>query len=117
MTDEKNKPRFCALPLKRWVRQYNEVDFVWVSDHYDLHLTGICRDNGKLCRFETDYDTTEVSIFELSLLEKVMWLCQKKLFEWCVGYHWSYPEKKRGAVFGGRKPEWFWNALLKIYYW
>lgn len=94
---------------------YKAVEFVWVSSHWDVHLAGLCRYGGRLCRFETDQDTLDdnlmVDIFSLSPVEKLRWLFRKKLFEWCVGTHWTYP-LGRHYVTGGPLH----RAATKLYY-
>ena len=97
---------------------YADVDFVWISDHYDCHLRGLCRHRGELCRFETlpDYDhdgPLVCEVYPLSLPAKAMWLSRKRLFEWCVGYHWTYP---RDRWFRWREPKWLFKALFWLYY-
>ena len=37
---------------------YDDVNFVWVTSHYDIHWEGMCRYNGKLCKFRT-HDNTD----------------------------------------------------------
>lgn len=104
---------------------YDKVDFVWIKNHYDIHLKGLCRYNGELCEFETDYpDTPEewnnpkVFIKNLTWYEKLRWLINKKLFEWCVGYHWSYPQRldKSKRYFKMRRPKWLFKILFDTYY-
>jgi len=90
--------------------------WVWIANHYDLHLSGLLRFGGELCRFETHYHRCEVSVYRLTQAEKLKWLARKKLFELCVGYHWSYPERKHGARFCGRRPEWLHKMLFRLYY-
>ena len=60
---------------------YNKVDFVWISDHYDIHLEGICKHNNELCRFITDYDSLICTLSSLTSWEKIQWLRQKWFFE------------------------------------
>lgn len=98
------------------VISYGDAEWVWVSDHYDIHLKGLLRYEGRLCRFETNYETAEVSIYSLRPDEKVRWLISKKLFEWCVGYHWTYPERKQGVHCYVRWPRWFWKLVFRYYY-
>lgn len=31
---------------------YNDVNFKWVSNHFDVHLNGSCVYGGELCEFE-----------------------------------------------------------------
>jgi len=107
---------------------YNEIDFVFVSDHWDVHLTGLCRDNKKLCYFSLeDIDTDIYAIYSLTFWEKINWVRRKKLFEWCVGYHCTYPQiKKKYDIrvkngvyinpYGQRWPRWFWHVVMKTYY-
>ena len=37
----------AEIPMK-------QVDFVWVSNHWNVHLDGLCRYKGELCRFTSD---------------------------------------------------------------
>lgn len=95
---------------------YSDVDFVWVSNHWDHHLNGLCKYKENLCEFKCDYDKNKVKIFKLSFYEKIKWLTRKKLFEWMVGDHWTYKNGVRGSNFGVRKPYWFFDLLFKLYY-
>lgn len=102
--------------------KYDDVDFLWICDHWDIHLTGLCKYRNKICRFETDNDPEHwdagimVTIYKLTLAEKVKWLLRKKLFEWCIGYHCTYPHRIKGVRFGGRRPGWFWQLIFVIFY-
>jgi hypothetical protein len=94
------------------------MQWVWVDGHWDVHLTGLCRHDGKLCRFEVEWDKvgdhseiTTYTIYALSPLEKLRWLWRKKKFEICVGRHWTYPDLEDGVRFRKRKPRWL-GALL-----
>ena len=95
------------------ISRYGSVDFHWVDNHYDLHLSGLCFHNGKLCRFETDYDTHEVFIFSLNYFEKIKWKIRKRLFEIFVSKNWSYP---LGVAYPQRTPKWFWDFMTSFYY-
>jgi len=107
---------------------YDEVDFVWIADHWDLHLKGLCKYGGELCLFQTirgeyDFDQEEYiipdicNIFSLSLLEKIRWIFRKRLFEICIGYHWTYPYRKTGGrPFKYRNPKWLYKFIFKTYY-
>jgi hypothetical protein len=94
------------------------MQWVWISDHWDRHLSGLCRHDSELCRFEIECDqdgdyseSTTYTIYALSPLEKLHWLWRKKKFEICVGRHWTYPDRKNGVQFRKRKPRWL-GALL-----
>ena len=121
---------------------YDTVDFVWVSSHYDVHWSGICRFNDELMEFktvdETDYQAMEdncpyckdngtgnvidckcetytnlvCELYELSFLEHLRWVIRMKLFEWFVGEHWSY-RARRSCVSFNRSMN---NPLVKFYY-
>lgn len=93
---------------------YDQTDFIFVSNHYDIHLSGLCKYDGKLCYFETfdDGESEPVcEIYSLSFFEKLKELCDKKMFEMCVGYNWTYPYRKTGEM-PFRMTPW----LFKLYY-
>jgi hypothetical protein len=106
--------------------KYEDVDFKFVSDHWDVHLNGTCIYNGELCEFKNQYpdyneETDEwedmiVEIYQLNLSEKMNWYKRQFLFERCVGYHWSYRNKKRMDRFYYRNPQWLYKYLFKMYY-
>jgi len=98
---------------------YDEVDFVWVSSHWDVHLSGLCKMGNTLFWFQTkikgDYDHIECDIFMLSYWEEIRFKLRKFLFERMVGYHWSYP-KRNNHGFHYRKPQWLHKILFSLYY-
>lgn len=86
----------------------SSMNYVWVQNHWDHHLKGLCRFNNKLCVFEIDnvHDgeggaKVLYKIYSLNFVEKLKWLLRKKLFEIFVGYHWTYINGKRGPAFQG----------------
>jgi len=101
---------------------YESVRFVWVTNHYDVHLHGTCIHKGKLCEFETDFPDffTElehmmVRIYSLSFSDRIHWRIKQKLFEICVGRHWSY--SRNGTInrsFGIRSK--LHSRLFHLYY-
>lgn len=106
---------------------YSETYFKWISKHYDLHLEGTCIFNNKLCKFKTNYigydeeknDWTEVvvNIYSLNIAEKLKWRWRQWKFEQCVGYHYTYLNKKKVSKnFYYRKPKWLYTWLFKVYY-
>ncbi len=111
---------------------YSEVNFKWISDHWDIHLNGTCIYNNKTCEFKTiageykwNKETEEVDvitedvceIYSLDEKDKKEWLCSQKKFELCVGYHWTYPYRKTGEKqFHYRNPKWFYKLLFNLYY-
>jgi hypothetical protein len=89
-----------------------------VQEHYDVHLEGLCRVKGKLCRFATlnAFDEGEpplCAVYPLTVRERLWWLWRKKRFEVCVGYHWTYP---RTRSFHIRRPRWLFQALFNLHY-
>ena len=35
--------------------KYEDVNFRFISNHYDVHLGGTCIYNGELCEFKNEY--------------------------------------------------------------
>jgi hypothetical protein len=103
--------------------RYDELKFVWIQCHYDIHLYGLCKMGTTLFYFKTinheDYydNDKEVmcEIYDLTFWENVRWRLKKFFFEQMVGYHWSYP-KRKNSHFYYRKPQWLYKLLFKLYY-
>lgn len=99
---------------------YEEVDFVWISNHYDIHMSGLCKMGNTLFWFKTinpedDDEQLKCDIFMLSFWEEMRLRARKFFFEQMVGYHWSYP-KRKNSHFHYRKPQWLYKILFKLYY-
>lgn len=119
------KEKIATLPYSNDGKEYQ---WVWISNHWDIHLSGIVRYKGEICEFITDDQTiwsdeeddwvgeTFIDIFSLTPKEKFNWLRKKFLFEKCVGYHWSYPERKNGYNFHIRNPNWLYKFLFNFHY-
>jgi len=98
---------------------YEEVDFVWISNHFDVHISGLCRMGNTLFAFQTLNpweDDLECEIYMLNPWDEFKWRARKFFFEQMVGYHWTYPHRKRGDAFYYRNPQWLYKILLKLYY-
>ena len=108
---------------------YSDMDFVWINGHYDIHLQGLCRYDGALCKFYTDGDTFynavgwwneeyEIDCYVTPIVgwERLKWKLRKIAFEICIGYHWTYPQRKQGVHFYTKRPKWFWRIVFKSYY-
>jgi hypothetical protein len=103
---------------------YDEVDFNFISSHYDIHLHGTCIYKSDLCVFYThrEYDDDmddfidTVSIYKLTFIEKLRWELKQYMFELCVGPHWSYINGKPKGKYGTREPKWLYELLFKMYY-
>lgn len=69
---------------------YSKVDYVFITNHYDLHLQGICRYQCKICEFENKYPEDKkkimTSIYSLNFWEHLNWKFRKWKFEACVGF-------------------------------
>ncbi len=101
---------------------YDDMTFVWIQGHYDIHLSGLCKLGNTLFYFKTInendyYDGKELmcDVYMLSSLEEVKWRLKKFFFEQMVGYHWSYPKRKNKGFYI-RKPKWLYKFLFKLYY-
>jgi hypothetical protein len=109
--------RIATLP-------YDEIKFVWVSSHYDVHLSGLCKMGNALFWFETlnhqnyfeDDEQLVCNVYMLSFQEEIKLRMRKFFFEKMVGYHWSYPQRKEWARFYYRRPVWLSKFLFKLYY-
>jgi hypothetical protein len=105
---------------------YSEVNFRFISHHYDLHLEGTCMFNNKLCYFFTHYPDWDkendcwheafTMIYKLSIYEKCQWILKQWFFEKCVGYHCSYENKDLKTYFYYRNPKWLYKFLFVLYY-
>jgi len=102
---------------------YDELIFVWIQSHYDVHLSGLCKLGNTFFYFKTinveeSYDEDKelmCEVYMLSTREEIRWRLKKFLFEQMVGYHWTYP-KRKNSHFHYRKPEWLYKFLFKFYY-
>jgi hypothetical protein len=101
---------------------YDEINFVWIQGHYDVHLLGLCKLGNTLFYFKTInvddyYDGKELmcDVYMLSSLEEIKWRLKKFFFEQMVGYHWSYPKRNNKGYYI-RKPKWLYKFLFKLYY-
>ena len=101
---------------------YDRMDWLWISNHWDAHLEGLCRVQGRIMRFvmpptwEGHEELPHMHVFRLALWEKIRWLARKRFFEICVGEHWTYPQRRNGHKFHLKRPKWFWQAVFKFYY-
>ena len=77
---------------------YEHMNWVWISSFWDVPLRGLCKYNGKLCRFQGfgwvyGKKMSRYHIIRLSTISKTIWIIRKFLFEFMVGKHWSsYPD-------------------------
>lgn len=95
---------------------YKELyeNLVYVENYYDIPLSGLCTHKNQLVRFkvvDSEEENLEYEIIPLTWLQKMKALTQKKLFEICVGMHWTYKDGKRLGDFEG------FTTLTKIYFW
>lgn len=102
---------------------WREMHFVFVSGFYDIPLSGTCIHDGKLCRFHIEvlegdqYQETEYYIITpLTRWEAFKARFNQKMFEMCVGKHWSYDGNRRRSHYYVRSPEWLHNLLFRAYY-
>jgi hypothetical protein len=103
---------------------YEEVDFNFITNHYDVHFHGTCIYKGDLCAFYTHREYSDesdeiieiVSIYKLTFIEKLRWELKQMLFEICIGTHWSYVNGTPKGKYHERNPKWLYTLLFKIYY-
>ena len=95
---------------------YKELyeNLVYVENYYDIPLSGLCTHKNQLVGFkvvDSEEDDPTYEIIHLTPIQKIRELVKKKLFEICVGKHWSYKNGKRLGDFEG------FTTLTKIYFW
>lgn len=99
---------------------YKDMDFVFVTNHYDIHIEGLCRINNKLWSFKlydmNDAASSVYAVTPLNCVDTLKAVIAKKAFEICVGYHWTYPNRTNGEEFYMKSPKWFWNMVFHLYY-
>jgi len=103
---------------------YDEVDFNFITNHYDIHLHGTCIYKGDLCEFYTHREYNDevdefiytVSVYKLTFIEKLKWEFKQYMFELCVGVHWSYINGTPKGKYHERNPKWLYSILFQIYY-
>ena len=101
---------------------YNQVQFKWVENNdifSNKHLNGTCIYKGRLHEFENEdpYDEfdSSVSIYRISIIDKLKWIWKQWIYEVCIGNYFTYKNGKpyEGAYFGRKKR--FDILFLKIY--
>lgn len=104
------------------------ISKIWVTSYYDYPLEGYCWYNSRRHYFiciESDNELEEGSthfeklyyyIYELDFIEYVKSIIDQKLFEICVGYHYTFKNGSRLGDYHLKSPEWFWKIVQTIYY-
>jgi hypothetical protein len=97
----------------------NEIKFKWICDHYDIHLHGTCYYNNEVCEFKVDDNNDDIyRIYKLNHRGKIRWWLRQKMFEFMIGYSWTYKKGKRLWNTGhDKRPEWLRRVFHKVYYW
>lgn len=90
-----------------------KVTFVWIADFYDIELSGLCLVDGKLHSFIGDDPSGDLTVTELTKFSPKWFkeIFRQRLFEFCVGYHWTHGPRHRD--FDTRKRRTF---SYKLYY-
>jgi len=96
----------------------DDFEIVFVSNFYDLPLQGLGRKDGRWVEFVISDDGEEATYLlrPLTALQALRWRGRQRLFEMCVGTHWSYRHGKRDSSFYWRRPEWLHKLLFALYY-
>jgi hypothetical protein len=99
-----------------------DMDLVWVHSYWDYPRDGLCRYRDRLWRFvcqnpDTDDNFTIYRIYSLNPAQQAWWRARQRLFELCVDYHWSYPQRAQGYRFGqAKRPRWLKALLWALYH-
>ena len=98
--------------------EWDDLHVVYVTNYYDIPLTGLCLYKGKLEKFEIDdFEEGKYRVIHLNPIQRLLARLDKKMFEIFVGTHWSYEEGRRTNYYYVRSPEWLHKAAFKLYYW
>jgi len=98
--------------------EWDDLHVVYVTNYYDIPLSGLCLWKGKLEKFEIeDYEYGKYRVIHMNVFQRLKARFDKKMFEWFVGTHWSYDNGRRTNYYYTRSPEWLHNAAFKFYYW
>lgn len=90
------------------------LNYLYVRDHYDHPLEGLCIIENKIHRFERDYETDDYEIYSLTKIE-IMWsLFDKWLFEKCVNNIWSYDQEEKLERGASYKQKFWYNYYIKL---
>lgn len=95
------------------------VKSLWINHYYDVPLSGLCEEAGKLAYFEIDdpYKLELVYfIYVLSFLERIKWKLNWFLFELLVGSHWTTTYNGRYRSSGRDYSKQPWHFFAALYY-
>ena len=104
---------------------YDEVDYIWISNFLEIPAEGTCMYENKFCEFlqkttqrknNKKFETLKVEIYPVSFFRKLKLKFNQRLFEICVGYHFSYGHEDFVKSFYFRKPKWLYRILFEFYY-
>jgi hypothetical protein len=98
-----------------WVKRFpaEHMNWLWISNYYDIPLDGLCIVNKVVCIFkirDSHRANIRYEVFIPSGWERTTWLLRKKLFEICVGEHWTYPHRAEGVRYKHGR------TVTKLYY-
>lgn len=90
-----------------------KVKYVWIADFHDVELSGLCLVGDKLHTFTRDCSCCDLFVTELTKFSPKWFkeVFRQRLFEFCVGYHWTHGPRHR--AFDTRKRRTF---PYKLYY-
>jgi len=91
----------------------DDMVVVFIHTYYDGPVSGLCKVNNKLHYFQEDNSTNEYICQPLSFTNKIRFLLDKKVFEFCVGDH--YNATLAGTIWKN-KPYWLQDKLTNFYY-
>ena len=106
----------------RSLQRHEALEWEFVADHYDVHLKGLVRCDGRWCEAELVSDPWEFDqpliylVTPLSWRGWMRWKVRQWGFELCVGTHWSGSKRPRKR-YRLRRPRWFWKRVFQLYYW
>jgi len=113
-----------AEPIQKEMNMHvnpEEFKIHFITGHDDYFADhGIGWYNGDMHEFYQRYSGHEKSLvidaLKLSHFDRIKWFIRRKLFELCVGKHYTYVDGKRNNSFYIKKPDFIYKKLYKLYY-
>ena len=100
-------------------KSYRDHSVIFIDDYYDYPLHGLLRDKstGLIEGFQYNHDLGEYILVKLTDIQRRKALLAKRLFEWCVGYDWSY-DRKPSKIHGWlHRNKYVSKFMFELFYW
>ena len=98
---------------------WQDYNVVFVMEYYDYPLNGLILDKstGLIEGFQYNHYLEEYIFVKLSDKDRRKALITKRLFEWCVGYGWSYDRKPSRLDVWLHHNKYVSKFMFELFYW